>query len=291
MQYWTFTIKLISLIFWFLTFSPAERVALSAAFLVFIGVVGEYVIEIKAIEANEGLYNRIKKLAMALLLLGLAGDVLGIVMGQAEMAELTRETGDAATLAQTARGDAKNAISDSLTAQIKADSAGIAASGANVKAESVAIRAKQIDTELATAEYLMSARQVQNRDVLAAKIKEIFHGKNVVLKSYIGDQEGWGLCTQLWHVAKDAEMNPIDQCGRAQLEVPLTSPFGISGPDVGETLKLGQLINDIGRIGGWSGIKSPALTIFVGAKSSFVIGQVRGTRMPQKQTKKKIKNP
>lgn len=116
MDAWIFTMKFVAFLRWFATFTSSEKVAVIAAFLVLVGVVGEYVIELPAIEEKPRIRRRIKRLSMALLLLGLTGDVLGIVMGQAEMEELTQETGHAATLATTAHDEAKAAMSDSSTA-------------------------------------------------------------------------------------------------------------------------------------------------------------------------------
>ena len=106
---------------WFLTFTPAERIALAAAFLVFIGVAGEYVIEIPAIDERPALRIRIKQLAMAVLLLGLAGDVLGIVMSQSETAALMQEAADARKSAKEASDASASAKSDAKTAQDEAD--------------------------------------------------------------------------------------------------------------------------------------------------------------------------
>jgi len=130
MNFWIFKMTWVFLL-WFATFTPSEKVALTSAFLVLIGVIGEYVVEVKAVEERKLLAKRIKRLSMALLVLGLSGDVLGIVMGQSEMAVLTRESGDAATSARTARqeadavkgiadearADAKDALAKSQTAQ------------------------------------------------------------------------------------------------------------------------------------------------------------------------------
>ena len=191
---------------------------------------------------------------------------------------LSKEAGDAAKSAKTAHEEA--------------DTVGQEAAALKIQLGAVAKRAEEIDAGLAQTQWLLSARSIQNRDELADAIKQQFKGRDVVTRSYIGDQEGWGLCTQFWYVAKSAEMKPVNQCGMAQLEVPLTSPIAISGPDVDETLKLGQLINRIGRIGGWSAIKAPVLTIFVGAKSPFMIGQARGVKAPtKKQTKKQSAKP
>jgi hypothetical protein len=196
----------------------------------------------------------------------------------AKVREATLEAGDAQTSASRANASA--------------DAADVAAGKAKEKAEAVSKRAEEIDADLAQTQWLMSARTVENRTELAAKLKERFKGRDVVLSSYIGDQEGWGLCTQLWYVAHDAEMKPVNDCGKGQLTVPLTSPMAISGPDVDETMKIADLLNRIGRVGGWSAIKAPVLTIFVGVKSPFMIGQARGVPIPKKQTpNKKIAKP
>jgi hypothetical protein len=101
MNFWMLRI-LVAFFFWFATFTPSERVALGSAFLVLVGVVEEYVADIESIEARKLLHKRIKRLSMAILVLGLSGDVLGIVMGQAEIAALTSEAGGAAKSARAA---------------------------------------------------------------------------------------------------------------------------------------------------------------------------------------------
>jgi hypothetical protein len=100
---------LVAFFLWFATFTVSERVALVSAVLVLIGVVGEYVAEIGEVENRKRLCKRIKRLSMAILLIGLSGDALGIVMGQAEMAALTTKAGDAATSATIAHGEADKA--------------------------------------------------------------------------------------------------------------------------------------------------------------------------------------
>jgi hypothetical protein len=108
MNFWIFIItwKCLEIESWLGTFTPSERVALGAAFLVLIGVVGEYVADANAIEKRKWLKKWVKRSSMAILVLGLAGDVLGIVMGQAEMALLTKQAGDAAVSAKKANDEA-----------------------------------------------------------------------------------------------------------------------------------------------------------------------------------------
>ena len=188
-----------------------EHAAKVAAFigwiLIVAGVAGERVAEVK-----------VKNL-----------DVYIQECSDAKVREATLEAGDAQTSASRANASA--------------DAADVAAGKAKEKAEAVSKRAEEIDADLAQTQWLMSARTVENRTELAAKLKERFKGRDVVLSSYIGDQEGWGLCTQLWYVAHDAEMKPVNDCGKGQLTVPLTSPMAISGPDVDETMKIADLLN------------------------------------------------
>lgn len=145
--------------------------------------------------------------------------------------------------------------------------------------------AASIDAQVLATQALLSARMLQNREKLSSELKAKYRGREIILPSYIGDQEAWGLCTQLWHVAKDAEMNPKDECGTAPLTVPLASPGTISGPDVDETVRLSGLITSIGKLGFWSGVKAPVLTIFVGKKMDFVISQARGVPVKKQKSK------
>lgn len=137
MASWIFSIVWMCTRFWlwFATFSSSERVALVAAFFVLVGVVGEYVIELKAIEKKARLKKVIKGISMALLVVGLSGDVLGIIMGQAEMAALIGETGDAATSARNAATDAAHAKADAGEAKGKAQDASTAAGDAESKSK------------------------------------------------------------------------------------------------------------------------------------------------------------
>lgn len=198
---------------------------------------------------------------------------------------LTKEAGDAKT-------SAEGAADASSRAKRSADAAGVAAAKAQEQVNLVAKRAEEIDAGLGQTQSLMSARSVENRDELTDKLKLLFKGQDVIVRSYVGDQESWGLCTQLWYLAQSAEMKPANECGMGQLTAPLASPLVISGPDIDETMKLADLLVHIGRVGGWSGIKAPILTIFVGIKSPFMIGQARGVKAPtKKQSKQQTSKP
>jgi hypothetical protein len=136
-------------ILWFGTFAPSERVALASAFLVLIGVIGEYVAEMHVVEQREWLRTRVKRLSMAILIIGLCGDVLGVVMGQAEMAALTKQAGDAATSAHNAATDAGNAKTLAKGATDTADALGRKANEIGIRLGTASSKMDDLDTRIA----------------------------------------------------------------------------------------------------------------------------------------------
>jgi hypothetical protein len=144
----------VGLVLWLLSFTPSERMALLAAFLVLLGVVGEEVAELKFLEGEKRsrVKERVKRWAVGILLLGLAGDVVGIVMGQAEMAELTRVAGDAKHSAQAAADVAKNANTEAAGAETKAEAADKEADEAQEKVKGVDVKAQDAASAAAGAE-------------------------------------------------------------------------------------------------------------------------------------------
>lgn len=116
---WIFVLLLL----WLSSFTPSERVALGSAFLVLVGVIGEEVAELKVFEEERKARTRnvVKRFAIGLLVLGLAGDLIGVVIGQAEMKALTKEAGDAAISARNAATSAGEAKQKSDAAKGEAD--------------------------------------------------------------------------------------------------------------------------------------------------------------------------
>jgi hypothetical protein len=143
---------------------------------------------------------------------------------------------------------------------------------------------------VALTQFLVSARFVNDPKALTEQLRK-FKGQSVILRSYMGDAEGWGLCTALLYIAHSAEMNTTDECSRGYPDVPPLTTIVVSGPDIQETVSLGGIISSIGRFGSTSGvvsgIKAPTLTIFVGTKSPFTIRQAPAENPP---AKKKSKN-
>lgn len=148
------------------SFTPSEKVALGSAFLVLVGVIGEEVAELKFLkgEKRERTKEAIKRFAIGVLVLGLAGDLVGVVMGQAEMAALIKQAGEAATSASkasTAAGEAKTkadaADIAAGNAQTKSDAANQTAGQAKDKADAVGKKAEDLDRQLASANTQLAA--------------------------------------------------------------------------------------------------------------------------------------
>jgi hypothetical protein len=202
-------------------------------------------------------------------------------------AQLRHESGQLVALVTQQAGDAKESA---RLARESASGAKTLADAADTKAKQVEARAAQIDAELKETEFLMSARTVLNRKELVDAMRGKSKWNGVLLRSYIGDQEGYGLCTLLWATAKEAELDPADECGRSPLTVPMGNTIEISGPYLDETMALSSMLITVGRVTGGgisSAIKGPRLTIFVGVKGSVIIGQARMALVPKKKQQRK----
>jgi hypothetical protein len=129
---------------------------------------------------------------------------------------------------------AKNAKSDASVAKQLADTAGSAADRAQNKVREVAAKADDMTRELNTADGKLRQLQLfalashfRDTDALVSAMKQ-FKGRQVTLRSYIGDAEGWMLCVSLLDAAKKAEMNPTDQCGQSPFDVGRRPEVGIT---------------------------------------------------------------
>jgi hypothetical protein len=169
-------------VLWLLSCTPSERVALFAAFLVLVGVIGEEIAEHKLFKKGQRarLREMVKRTAVGVLLLGLAGDVVGIVMGQAEMTALTKEAGDAKQSAQNAAGAAGKA-------QRSADASNGAAGEAQREADSVDAEASRISERLKEEVATMNAIEPRSfllNSASASMTKNLtrFAGQHVVVE-------------------------------------------------------------------------------------------------------------
>ena len=257
------------------------RIEIASVLLIGLGIAGELAVGIKVASINLRLRGKESEL-------------------RSNNSELRSKSDQLLAVVTQQAGEAKD---NALIAKESAKAAGIDAGNAKTKSETVDHLAKHIDAELAQAEYLMSARRIENAEKLADELRKKFKGRNIALMSYRGDQEGWGLCAQLAYVAKSAEMKVFNQCGVEDFIIPgpglenqsaVISPMEIAGPNVRETVDIGEMLVTIGRVpfGASSGQFNNMLMIFVGVKPPFRIGQVRGVKIPtKKQAKKQSAKP
>ena len=218
----------------FLSFTPSERVALGSAFLVLLGVIGEEVVELSFFEKkdNESKRQIIKKWAIWLLLIGLTGDGVGIVMGQAEMQALTKEAGDAKisateanNKANEAKGSAAVALTDSRDASIKAGKAKQDADAADKSAGEAIKRARQLE---ARTEFRQLSPEQQK--TLTAAMKP-FSGQKFIVMGYIAENDSPALASQI-----SAALNRAGWQGALPTA---QSVLGNSAPEVGIIICVG----------------------------------------------------
>jgi len=277
----------------------SEIVLLLFGVLLTVGLIGEY--------AKSERWKRHVKTFEMLVIIGVAGELLadgGIFLfsshlqtiADQEIADLTVTAGNARASAETAAKATDRAKASADEAKQKADAAGRAADTAKEKVEAVAKRAEEIDAGLAQTQWLMSARYFPKPDALTGQLRQ-FKGQAVSIRSYVGDGEGWGVCTALWYAAHAADMSAANECGMSPATVQPFFGISITGPDDKVMESLSKIIGQSGVFGGASSgpygnaPHSPTLVIFVGSKSPFMIGQARGVKVPPKKQAKKKSAP
>lgn len=182
MNHWIFSMiwLLPECLLWAKSLSPSERVALLAAFLVFIGVVGEEIVELPTMEGDgrKRLKKVIKALAIGVLLFGLAGDLAGVVMGESEMAALTKEAGDAKHSSQAAAVEAGKAQGSADAAGEEADDVKRRADALDTRMDAASVKLDKLDNRLAW-------RTISPRQLTAyTKVLLPFEGSRVAVIAY-----------------------------------------------------------------------------------------------------------
>jgi len=151
-----------------------------------------------------------KRPSLSLLILALLGTAL-IVIGVAGELSVDVQTGKIETQIREANDNLLGLIiQEAGDAKTSAEGAANAASRAQASTE-------KIDADLAQTEWIISARRVQDVDGLTTDLKNGFKRPGVVLRSYIGDEEGFWLCTQLVDIAKKQGWTPRMSVQRSRL--------------------------------------------------------------------------
>jgi len=284
--------------------------------LLVVGLVGEY--------AESEKWKRYVKTFEMFVILGVAGELFadgGIFLfsshlqtiADQEIAEVTKRAGDAkdsaikaadaATVAKAAadaagieagkaetsagvaigKSDRANAAAGKALGTSKA--ATHAATEAQKNIEGVAEQADDLDRAIWQTQFLVSARSLRNRELLISTLRK-FNKKKVVLESFIGDAEGWGLCNSLFNAANNAEMDPVNNCGKEYFSPPLLTGILIFGSTKQEIAEFSNIMADAIDPGGAAGMRpepGSTLTIRVGIKVPYSMDKTRFFNPPKKR--------
>jgi hypothetical protein len=228
-------------------------------------------------EKPSGLVFILEVLSVALVVVGIAGELYIDWKSGDLQTQLRNANGSLILLLEKESGDA---VTNAKLAKATADAVGREAQEAESKIESVSKRASDLDAGLRETQYAFSMRNLQTlaiRDQLIERLKR-FKGKTVFVRSYryMGDVDGHRVCQMVLDLARNAGMNPVDQCSTL---LPSTQPatgITVCGPDDQEMLSLSMALTplDGGTTCPWGNAPhSPDLTISVGAKSLMGIGE------------------
>jgi len=138
----------------------------------------------------------------------------------------------------------------------------------DAKARNVMTELDKAEGKLRQLQVFALARHINDPDALVEALKP-FNGRRVLLRSYIGDAEGWLLCVSLLDAVQKAQMDATTQCGQWPFDAGKpTTGLTISGPDSGV---IADAIVSKGRTTHGAVAESgPApLLIFVGVKNPF----------------------
>lgn len=272
-----------------------ERAEYFFTVLVVIACAGEYIADFSNwfTRGIEGAKRRLAKRSTLLLIAALSLELVCLVktnsLSGLLIGSLSDKAGAADTKAESALAKSATAESKAGAAEGQAKSATDAVDVVQKKVVAVGKRAERIGADLGQTQWLMSSRRILNPDELSVELKKRFKGRYVILRSYVGDQEGDGLCRQLVYITQKAEMNLENTCSSGALSSPPMTSVVVSGPNIEETEEIGKLLVTVGRLsfgGTISAIKGPVLTIFVGYKPAFIIGPTQIIEPKQTSTRK-----
>jgi len=243
-------------------------------FLVVIGVVLEVVFVIweyrdELRDFRRGIIHTPERPQTVLFVVGLLGaglvaaGVSGELWKESQIATVEtciREGNDALFLLLSKEaGDAKDSAK---TAHQEVDAVG-------KKAAALMTELDKAEGKLRQLQIFALARHISDPDALVEGLRPL-KGKQVVLRSYLGDAEGWLLCVSLLDAVQKAQMNPTNQCGQWPFDVgkPVTG-LNISGSDSGavfDAIAKGRIIG--GAVERDDHGPAPLL-IFAGIKNPF----------------------
>ncbi len=107
------------LIAWMASLSTGAKWAYGSAFIVLLGVIGETIADLTSWIKDDSTRKIVERASALILILGLAGDLVSVRMGQIEASSLELETSEAKREAAEAKDRAS--ANEKLTAQLRID--------------------------------------------------------------------------------------------------------------------------------------------------------------------------
>jgi hypothetical protein len=211
---------------WLGSATTGLRWAYGAAFLVFVGVVGESVADLTSWIKDESRRKRIEKASALILILGLAGDLVSVRIGQIEIRDLTRLAGDAKTSAESAENTAGSSVTLSKDAARIADGAKDVAKEARTQADSIKKDVSSAEKRLARIHEFLTPRSLTQKEMddLREALKPLADPHVPIL--VVGSMES-GLNIQVWRSLKDAGFEKAEV---KDINEPVPYGMGVSSP-------------------------------------------------------------
>jgi hypothetical protein len=183
-----------------------------------------------------------------------------------------------------------------------------AADKAQKKFTAVSKRADDIEERLKLALSMLSVRSVRNLEGMKYELKLYPWPQHVVIKSYSGDLDGFGVCIELGFAMSSPEtgMNVRIECGHEPLTLPLTvTGITISWPDVFTIYRLRHLLIGDGGLGDVSNIQGcwpcridepqhpTEMELFIGLNPGFSLARLEDAerKLKKQPTKQSVPKP
>lgn len=243
--------------------------------LLVVGLIGEY--------AKSDRWKKHLKTFEMLVIIGVAGELFadgGVflfsehlqIIADQEITEATKEAGDAAQSAKTARDEADAATLASVEAQRTADTANVVSGKAQRKADATSTLADEAVKNVVLTQSLISGRKIASFTNLVDRWQQL-KGVSVLVESPASDPEASSLCSGLSAAAHTAGMNDLQDCGGVVMPGQIVNIF-VSGPDDKMTSEVAEDLRNIAKLDtflyGPLG-KTAMLTILIGQKPPFVL--------------------
>ncbi|MGD0569730.1 MAG: hypothetical protein ABSA78_15125 [Candidatus Sulfotelmatobacter sp.] len=208
---------------------------------------------------------------------------------------------NADTKAQSALDKSSTADTEAGEALTKSTAANEAAGKAQSKVIAVSKEADATDTKLKLALPMLSRRSVQHPKGMEGVLKLYSWPEPIVIRSYNGDAEAWGVCLELGF-AMVPPMTPRFECGNEPLTLALAiTGIEITGKDVLTLRRLREILVDDGGLGDLADIRAcwpcrtdgpsdpTTIELFIGLNPGFSLARLEAAENKLNKNTKQTK--